>query len=60
MCMSMCRLQAMRNDNLLKDGDWMTRKEAQRENLPPNFSNQDIQAKLKEVRSAVYPHRERG
>ncbi len=39
----------MRNDNLLKDGDWMTRKEAKREKLPVDFSNQDIQAKLKEV-----------
>ena len=39
----------MRNDNLLKEGDWMTRKEAMREKLPADFSNQDIQAKLKEV-----------
>ena len=40
----------MRNNNLLKDGDWMTKKEALRENLPAHFNDQDISAKLHEVR----------
>lgn len=54
-CVHMFRLQAMRNDNLLKDGDWMKKKEALRENLPPNFSNEDIQAKMKEVKNDLHP-----
>ena len=44
-----CRLQSMRDNNLMKDGDWMTKKEAMREKLPSHFTNQDIQARLKEV-----------
>ena len=47
----------MRNDNLLKEGDWMTKKEALREKLPSDFNNQDIQARLREVRRDVCPCR---
>jgi hypothetical protein len=39
----------MRNNNLLKDGDWMTKKEALRDNLPAQFNDKDIQSKLQEV-----------
>lgn len=35
----------------MKDGDWMTKKEAARENLAPDFTDQQIQAKLAEVSS---------
>ena len=44
------RLQSMRDNKLLKDGDWMTQREAARENLPPQFNNDDIRNKLQEVR----------
>lgn len=43
------RLQAMRDAELMKDGDWMTRREAMRENLPPHFTNQDLHARLEKV-----------
>lgn len=39
----------MRDNNLMRDGDWMTKKEAARDNLPAHFTDQDIQAKLKKV-----------
>ena len=43
------RLQAMRDAELMKDGDWMTRREAMRETLPPHFTNQDLHARLEKV-----------
>ena len=39
----------MRDAELMKDGDWMTRREAMRENLPPHFTNQDLHARLEKV-----------
>ena len=52
------RLQGLREENLLKDGDWMAKREAIREKLPPRFTNEDIQARLKEVRESgnAVPH----
>ena len=43
------RLQAMRDDNLMRDGDWMSKREAVRENLPPRFTDEDLQARLEKV-----------
>ena len=39
----------MRDDKLMKDGDWMSMREAMRENLPPRFTNEDLQARLDKV-----------
>ena len=39
----------MRDNDLMKDGDWMTKKEARRDNLPAHFTNEDIQKQLHEV-----------
>ena len=43
------RLQMLREDNTLKDGDWNTKLEALREKLPPKFTDEDIQARIREV-----------
>jgi len=40
----------MRDNNLMKDGDWMTKEAAAREGLPAHFTDDQIQAKLAEVR----------
>ena len=48
------RLQTMRDNNLMPDGDWMTRREAMREHLPPHFTNEDIQNRLKEVSEIIH------
>ena len=45
----LCRLQHMRDNNLMKDGDWMTKKEAIRDNLPADFTDEDIRKRLHEV-----------
>ena len=39
----------MRDAELMKDGDWMTKREAMRENLPPHFTNEDLHARLEKV-----------
>ena len=39
----------MRDDRLMKDGDWMTKREALRENLPPRFTDEDLHARLEKV-----------
>ena len=39
----------MKDDKLMKDGDWMTKREALRENLPSRFTNEDLQARLEKV-----------
>lgn len=43
------RLQMLREDHALKDGDWNTKLEALREKLPPKFTDEDIQARIREV-----------
>ena len=40
----------MRDNNLMKDGDWMTKMEAARDNLPEHFTKKDIRTKIEEVR----------
>ena len=40
----------MRDNQLMKDGDWMTKREAMREKLPPHFTNEDLQSRLEKVR----------
>ena len=48
--MAPLRLQSMKDNNLINDGgDWLTRKEVAKEKLSPDFTNQQIQAKLAEV-----------
>ena len=54
--LSFHRLQAMKDDKLMKDGDWMSMREAMRENLPPRFTNEDLQARLEKVSVAVHGH----
>ena len=49
-CLVHYRLQGMRDNNLMKDGDWMTKEAAAREGLPAHFTNEQIQAKMAEVR----------
>ncbi len=43
------RLQMLRDDKALKDGDWANRLEAIREKMPPNFSREDIAKRIQEV-----------
>ncbi len=43
------RLQMLRDDKALKDGDWANRLEAMREKMPPNFSREDIAKRIQEV-----------
>lgn len=42
------RLQELRNDHVLKEGDWNTKLEGLREKLPPKFTDQDIQDRIRE------------
>lgn len=52
-----CRVQTLRDNNLMKEGDWMTKKEALRENLPAHFTDEDIRVKLQDVSSGVLAYR---
>ena len=45
----MQRLQMLRDDHALKEGDWATKLEALREKLPAKFTDEDIQARIQEV-----------
>ena len=43
------RLQMLQDNRQAQDTEWMARREAMRERMPPHFSNDDLQKKLEEV-----------
>jgi len=43
------RLQMLRDDNALKEGDWNTKLEGLREKLPSHFTDQDIKERINKV-----------
>ena len=45
----------MRDNNLMKDGDWLSKDAAARDGLPPHFTDDQIRAKMAEVSHGRHP-----